>query len=95
MQVYRRPAITSTETELNLTAGVYYEWTPTCTGSGDWSATELPAGLKFSEGNGSIYGTPTAPGTYNVTLKLTTNSELFTEKNLKLVVAENNGINIS
>jgi len=80
---------------LNLTAGVYYEWTPTCTGSGDWSATELPAGLKFSEGNGSIYGTPTVPGTYNVTLKLTTNSELFTEKNLKLVVAENNGINIS
>ncbi len=95
IQVYRRPAIPSTETEFNLTAGVYYEWTPTCTGSGDWSATELPAGLKFSEGNGSIYGTPTVPGTYNVTLKLTTNSELFTEKNLKLVVAENNGINIS
>ena len=80
---------------MNLTAGVYFEWTPTCTGSGDWSATELPAGLKFSDGNGSIYGTPTVPGTYNVTLKLTTNSELFTEKNLKLVVAENNGINIS
>ena len=95
IQVYRRPAITSAETQLNLTAGVYYEWTPTCTGSGDWSATELPAGLKFSDGNGSIYGTPTVPGTYNVTLKLTTNSELFTEKNLKLVVAENNGINIS
>ena len=95
IQVYRRPAITSAETQLNLTAGVYFEWTPTCTGSGDWSATELPAGLKFSDGNGSIYGTPTVPGTYNVTLKLTTNSELFTEKNLKLVVAENNGINIS
>ena len=95
MQVYRRPAITSAETQLNLTAGVYYEWTPTCTGSGDWSATELPAGLKFSEGNGSIYGTPTAPGTYNVTLKLTTNSELYAEKSLTLVVAENNGINIS
>ena len=55
----------------------------------------MPAGLKFSDGNGSIYGTPTVPGTYTVTLKLTTNSELFTEKNLKLVVAENNGINIS
>ena len=95
IQVYRRPAITSAETQLNLTAGVYYEWTPTCTGSGDWSATELPAGLKFSDGNGSIYGTPTVPGTYDVTLTLTTNSELFTEKNLKLVVAENNGINIS
>ena len=95
IQVYRRPAITSTETALNLTAGVYFEWTPTCTGSGDWSATELPAGLKFSDGNGSIYGTPTVPGNYTVTLKLMTNSELYVEKNLKLVVAENNGINIS
>lgn len=95
MQVYRRPAITSAETQLNLTAGVYFQWKPEYTGSGDWSATELPAGLKFSDGDGLIYGTPTVPGTYNVTLKLTTNSELFTEKNLKLVVAENNGINIS
>ena len=95
MQVYRRPAITSPETQLKLTAGVYFQWKPTYTGSGDWSATELPAGLKFSDGDGLIYGTPTVPGTYNVTLKLTTNSELFTEKNLKLVVAENNGINIS
>ena len=95
IQVYRRPAITSTETALNLTAGVYFQWKPEYTGSGDWSATELPAGLKFSDGDGLIYGTPTVPGTYNVTLKLTTNSELFTEKNLKLVVAENNGINIS
>ncbi len=95
IQVYRRPAITSTETELNLTAGAYYEWKPTYTGSGDWSATELPAGLKFSEGNGSIYGTPTVPGTYTVTLKLTTNSELYAEKSLTLVVAENNSFNIS
>lgn len=95
IQVYRQPDITSPETELNLTAGVYFEWKPTYTGSGNWSATELPAGLKFSEGNGSIYGTPTVPGTYNVTLKLTANSELFAKKNLTLVVAENNGINIS
>ena len=95
IQVYRQPDITSPETELNLTAGVYFEWKPTYTGSGNWSATELPAGLKFSEGNGSIYGTPTVPGTYNVTLKLTANSELYAEKPLKLVVAENNGINIS
>lgn len=95
MQVYRRPAITSPETALNLTAGVYFQWKPTYTGSGDWSATELPAGLKFSDGDGSIYGTPTVPGTYTVTLKLTTNSELYAEKSLTLVVAENNGINIS
>ena len=95
IQVYRQPDITSPETELNLTAGVYFEWKPTYTGSGNWSATELPAGLKFSEGNGSIYGTPTVPGTYNVTLKLTANSELYAEKPLKLVVAKNNGINIS
>ena len=95
IQVYRRPDITSTETQLNLTAGVYFEWKPTYTGSGNWSATELPAGLKFSEGNGSIYGTPTVPGTYNVTLTLTTNSELFAKKNLTLVVAENNSFNIS
>lgn len=95
IQVYRRPAITSAETQLNLTAGVYFQWKPTYTGSGDWSATELPAGLKFSDGDGSIYGTPTVPGTYTVTLKLTTNSELYAEKSLTLVVAENNGINIS
>ena len=95
MQVYRRPAITSPETALNLTAGVYFQWKPTYTGSGDWSTTELPAGLKFSDGDGSIYGTPTVPGTYTVTLKLTANSELYAEKPLKLVVAENNGINIS
>ena len=95
MQVYRQPAITSAETELNLTAGVYFQWTPTCTGSGAWSATELPAGLKFSYGNGTIYGTPTVPGNYTVTLKLTANSELYAEKSLTLVVAENNGINIS
>ena len=95
IQVYRRPDITSTETQLNLTAGVYFQWKPTCMGSGNWSATEMPAGLKFSDGNGSIYGTPTVPGTYTVTLKLTTNSELYAEKPLKLVVAENNGINIS
>ena len=95
MQVYRRPAITSPETALNLTAGVYFQWKPTYTGSGDWSATELPAGLKFSDGDGSIYGTPTVPGTYNVTLTLTTNSELFAKKNLTLVVAENNSFNIS
>ena len=95
IQVYRRPAITSTETALNLTAGVYFQWKPTYTGSGDWSATELPAGLKFSDGDGLIYGTPTVPGTYTVTLKLTTNSELYAEKSLTLVVAENNSFNIS
>lgn len=95
IQVYRRPAITSPETKLDLKAGVYFQWTPTYTGSGDWSATELPAGLKFSDGDGSIYGTPTGPGTYTVTLKLTTNSELFAKKNLTLVVAENNSFNIS
>ena len=95
MQVYRRPAITSPETKLDLKAGVYFQWKPTYTGSGDWSATELPTGLKFSDGDGSIYGTPTAPGTYNVTLKLTTNSELYAEKSLTLVVAENNSFNIS
>lgn len=95
IQVYRQPDITSPETQLNLTAGVYFQWKPTCTGSGDWSATELPAGLTFQEGDGTIYGTPTVPGTYNVTLKLTTNSKLYAEKSLKLVVAENNGINIS
>lgn len=95
MQVYRRPAITSPETALNLTAGVYFQWKPTYTGSGDWSATELPAGLKFSDGDGSIYGTPTVPGTYTVTLTLTTNSELYAEKKLTLVVAENNSFNIS
>ena len=95
IQVYRRPAITSTETALNLTAGVYFQWKPTYTGSGDWSATELPAGLKFSDGDGSIYGTPTVPGTYTVTLTLTTNSKLFAEKKLTLVVAENNSFNIS
>lgn len=95
IQVYRRPAITSPETKLDLKAGIYFQWTPTCTGSGDWSATELPAGLKFSDGDGSIYGTPTVPGNYTVTLKLTTNSELFAKKNLTLVVAENNSFNIS
>ena len=95
IQVYRRPAITSAETQLDLKAGVYYKWKPTYTGSGNWSATELPAGLKFSDGDGSIYGTPTVPGTYNVTLTLTTNSELFAKKNLTLVVAENNSFNIS
>ena len=95
MQVYRRPAITSAETQLNLTAGVYFQWKPTYTGSGDWSATELPAGLKFSDGDGSIYGTPTVLGNYTVTLKLTTNSELYAEKSLTLVVAENNSFNIS
>ena len=95
IQVYRRPAITSAETQLNLTAGVYFQWKPTYTGSGDWSATELPAGLKFSDGDGSIYGTPTVPGNYTVTLKLTTNSELYAEKSLTLVVAENNSFNIS
>ena len=95
IQVYRRPAITSPETPLSLTAGVYFQWKPEYTGSGDWSATELPAGLKFSDGDGSIYGTPTVPGTYNVTLKLTTNSELYAEKKLTLVVAENNSFNIS
>ena len=95
IQVYRRPAITSAETQLNLTAGVYFQWKPTYTGSGDWSATELPAGLKFSDGDGLIYGTPTVPGTYTVTLKLTTNSELYAEKSLTLVVAENNSFNIS
>ena len=95
IQVYRQPDITSPETQLNLTAGVYFQWKPTYTGSGDWSATELPAGLKFSDGDGSIYGTPTVPGTYTVTLKLTTNSELYAEKSLTLVVAENNSFNIS
>ena len=51
--------------------------------------------MKFSDGDGSIYGTPTVPGTYTVTLKLTTNSELYAEKSLTLVVAENNSFNIS
>ena len=95
IQVYRRPAITSAETQLNLTAGVYFQWKPEYTGSGDWSATELPAGLKFSDGDGLIYGTPTVPGNYTVTLTLTTNSELYAEKSLTLVVAENNSFNIS
>ena len=98
LRLYQQPVITSTETHLDAVTGVYFQWKPSCTGrdiSSEWSAVGLPAGLKFSDGNGTIYGTPTVPGSYDVRLKLTTNSELYAEKDLTLVVAENNSIDIS
>jgi prepilin-type N-terminal cleavage/methylation domain-containing protein len=59
----------------NVTAGTAYPST-TVTGTNgttpySWSASGLPAGLTIGAASGTISGTPTAAGTYNITVTLT------------------------
>lgn len=52
-----------------------------------WEATNLPAGLSINASTGVISGTPTVqPGTYEATIKVTTNYGTDT-KTISIVVA--------
>lgn len=61
------PAITS-GTPPAGTAGTHYSFTVTASGSPTFGATGLPPGLSINPATGVITGTPTAPGSYNVTV---------------------------
>ena len=61
-----RITVSGTPSDLNITAGSSWSYTPDLSVSG---ATITVSGASWlSVVNGSIVGTPTAPGTYNVTL---------------------------
>ena len=69
------PAVTSTSL-VNATAGSAYNVTLTKSGGVapfTWSVTSgtLPAGLSLNSATGAITGTPTTPGTSNVTFQVT------------------------
>lgn len=55
----------------NGTVGVAYSFTPSATGSPTFSATGLPSGLVINPATGAITGTPTAAGSYNVSITAT------------------------
>ncbi len=53
------------------TVGAAYSFTPTATGSPTFSAAGLPPGLSINAATGAITGTPTTPGSYDVTITAT------------------------
>lgn len=68
------PVITTSGVIANATAGVGYAYTFSATGTAPftWSIKDgsLPGGLSLSPG-GVLTGTPTTPGTYNFTVRVT------------------------
>lgn len=58
----------SSSTPPDGTAGTPYSFTVTASGSPTFGATGLPPGLSINPTTGAITGTPSAPGTYNVTV---------------------------
>ena len=53
-----------------------------------WSAPGLPRGLTMGSSSGSIYGTPTAAGTFPVTVTITDAAAATISKTYSVVIAE-------
>jgi len=82
------PVITSASTAPAARVGVAFTFNLTSTGTpaaSNYSATGLPAGLTLAPSTGAITGTPTAFGTFNVTVKAT--NTVGTGPNSILVIA--------
>jgi CshA-type fibril repeat protein len=54
--------------------------------TGSWSATGLPTGLSINTANGTISGTPSVTGTFQVIQKVTDEYRLFDEETLSIKV---------
>lgn len=85
------PAITTTSPLVSGTAGTAYSQTLTnVTGTSPWSwsivSGNLPAGLALTTTNGTISGTPTAPGTSFFRARVTDSQGLYSEKAFVLTI---------
>lgn len=86
----RDPLLITTTTLKSGNSGLGYQDTLTGTGGNGgytWSASGLPAGLSITPGTGSISGTPTANGTYTVTVTLTDVSGTSVNKDFTIQIS--------
>jgi hypothetical protein len=87
------PVSVTTSSLPNGAAGLAYSTTVTATGGNapvSWSATGLPSTLTINSSSGIISGTPTAGGTYSVTVTATDSTSLTPQtasKPLSLTIA--------
>jgi hypothetical protein len=93
VQSKTKPVVTSPDPTFQVGTPAYYEITTSGYPSvplGDLNVSGLPAGLTFTDlgnGTGTITGTPTEVGTYNLTVTAT-NSAGTTHQTLKLIIAQ-------
>lgn len=73
------------------TVGVAYSFTPSATGSPAFTATGLPPGLAINPATGAITGTPTAAGSYNVSISATNAGGTATLNATIVIAAAANG----
>jgi hypothetical protein len=58
------------------------------TGARQWAVVggEFPPGLNLNASNGNISGTPTDPRTFDFTLRVTDQAQLFDDQNLRIII---------
>jgi hypothetical protein len=82
------PPVVQTASLPNGTVGVAYSATLSASGGSSpytWGATGLPGGLSCSA-SGTISGTPSASGTFNVNVTVTDSASLTAQKSLSLTI---------
>jgi hypothetical protein len=87
------PRITTTSLSTGTVNAAYNQTVSAVGGTGNrtWNVTsgELPPGLNLNDSNGRISGIPTSPGTFNFTLRVTDQAQLFDEKDLTITIDDN------
>lgn len=84
------PRITTTLLDPGTVNAAYNQTVQAAGGTGarQWAVVGggLPPGLNLNSSNGNISGTSTAPGSFDFTLRVTDQAQLFDDQNLRIII---------